>query len=91
MGKLIGGESRRIGRPKITLVPRAPLVPTIHKPTPLFCCRRGLPFVESTLNHCVCFANQNVGRDLVLGATEFAKTREENEVIESFFWQGQTQ
>jgi hypothetical protein len=32
-----------------------------------------------------------VGRDLVLGAAEFAKARKENKVIESFFWQGQTQ
>src|SRR5262249_25411220 len=67
--------------------------PCPHNPQadPLFCCRWDLPFVESAFNHCVCFANQNVGRDLVLGAAKFAKTRQKNEIIESFFWQGQTQ
>jgi len=48
-----------------------------------------LPFVNPRSIIAYVSANQNVGRDLVLGAAEFAKTREENEIIESFFRQGQ--
>src|SRR5215470_5814920 len=84
------GRALTAGPPKSHWPFRRPC-PRNPQADPLFCCRWDLPFVESTFDHCICFANQNVGRDLVLGAAKFAKSRQQNEIVESFFWQGQTQ
>src|SRR5690349_15916864 len=65
-------------------------VPCAAVLAPLRLGARDALFVEAALEHRVRFAHEDMGRDLVLGAAEFAEGREQNQVIERLFRQRQT-
>src|SRR5262245_11339000 len=47
--------------------------------------------VESYFEHRINIAHKDMGCDLVLGAAQFSHSREQNQIIERFSWQSQTQ
>ena len=52
---------------------------------------RNPDLVEAALVHRVGLAHEDVGRDLVLGATELAESREPNQIVEGLLRQRQAQ
>src|SRR5262249_52525380 len=67
--------------------------PTGVRSSPSLCLigRRYPLLVEAALMHGVGLAHEDVGRDLVLGAAELSERREQNEIIEGLFRQGQAE
>src|SRR5262249_56742884 len=78
---------RRCARAEVATSPR------VSGARPALCLigRRYPLLVEAALMHGVGLAHEDVGRDLVLGAAELSERREQNEIIEGLFRQGQAE